>query len=200
MRVIDDVILSDSIIEERFVCDLEICKGRCCEEGDSGAPLAECELPLLEEVFPQVRPYMTPMGLAAVEEKGLYLRDRDFEWVTPCLERGLCAYALKDRGGHVRCAIEKAWYEGKITWKKPLSCHLFPIRVRKSPDEKELEFWNYQPRLDLCATSKLLGKKLGRPLFEFLKEPIIRAKGEGFYLKLEVEGRDFEEMKSHERD
>lgn len=181
MIAIENKLISDDVVEARFVCDLTRCKGGCCEDGDAGAPLEQQELALMNEVYPKVVPYMTPEGIREVERKGKYQYDQEFGWVTPTIEGKICAFGFRDESGTIKCAIEKAYLEGDITWKKPISCHLFPIRISKSQQDPDLEYVNYEPREDLCKAACSLGKKLKVPVYIFLKEALTRKYGEEFY-------------------
>lgn len=181
MIAIENKLVSDDVVEAKFVCDLNKCKGGCCEDGDAGAPLETPELDKLIEFYDVVKPYMTAEGIKQVERQGKYLYDHEFGWVTPTIEGQICAYGFRDDFGIIKCAIEKAYLEGKTDWKKPISCHLFPIRITKSKEDPDLEYVNYEPRQDLCKAACSLGKKLKVPTYQFLKEAIIRKYGEEFY-------------------
>ena len=185
MIAIDNILVSDQVVEEQFVCDLTKCKGGCCEDGDAGAPLEANELDELNKVFDIVRPYLTASGAREIEKVGRYIYDREFGWVTPTINSEICAYGFKDNQGIVKCAIEQAYNDGKISWKKPISCHLFPIRIQKSTND-DTEFVNYEPREELCSAACKLGKKLKVPAYVFLKEAIIRKYGEEFYATLDA--------------
>jgi Protein of unknown function (DUF3109) len=176
--VIDDVMLSDQIVEEQFVCDLIKCKGGCCEDGDAGAPLTHEEMDIINNVYEIVKPYLTKEGIDVIEKRGRYEFDAEFGWVTPTIQGKMCAYGHHDSKGIIKCGFEQAYYEGKITWKKPISCHLFPIKITKG---KQNELVNYEPREDLCSAACKLGTKLKVPVYEFLKEALIRKYGEDFY-------------------
>ncbi|MDP4217288.1 MAG: DUF3109 family protein, partial [Bacteroidota bacterium] len=126
MIAIDNVLVSDLVVEEQFVCDLLKCKGGCCEDGDAGAPLEKEEMARLKEVFEQVKPYLTAEGIREIERKGLYGYDREFGWVTPTIGAKMCAYGFRDARGIIKCGIEQAYYDGKTEWKKPISCNLYP--------------------------------------------------------------------------
>lgn len=186
MIAIDNKLVSDEIIEKQFVCDLMKCKGGCCEDGDAGAPLEVSELDELIHNYEAVKPYLTEAGIKEIEKAGKYHYDREFGWVTPTIKGEMCAYGFRDENGIIKCGIEKAYNEGKIKWRKPLSCHLFPIRVSKSKEDPDLEYLNYEPRQDLCKAACKLGKRLEVPVYVFLKESIIRKYGEEFYKALEA--------------
>ncbi len=187
MLVIDNILISDDVIEKQFVCDLVKCKGGCCEEGDAGAPLDKEELDIILENFEAVKPYLTPESIAEIERKGKYVYNREFGWVTPTLgdDREICVYGSRDAKGIIKCAFEQAYYDGKISWKKPISCHLFPIIASKGR-HGDYQRVNYEPREKLCNPACGLGKKLQVPAYEFLKEPLTRKFGEEFYKALEA--------------
>ena len=186
MIVIDNKLVSDEIVEKQFVCDLVKCKGGCCEDGDAGAPLELNELDELIHSYEIVKPYLTEAGIRSIETHGKYVYDREFGWVTPTIKGAMCAYGFKDENGIIKCGIEKAYNEGKISWKKPISCHLFPIRLNKSKEDENLEYLIYEPRPDLCSAACKLGKHLRVPVYVFLKESLIRKYGEEFYNALEA--------------
>ena len=179
---IDNVLVSDLVIQEQFVCDLTKCKGGCCEDGDAGAPLTKQELKEIEKVLDVVKPYLTKEGLKVIEKSVKYEYDQEFGWVTPTIEGKMCAYGFRDSNGIIKCAFEQAFYDGKTEWKKPISCHLFPIRIKKT---KTYEMVNYEPRPSLCRPGCQLGKKLKVPVYQFLKEALIRKYGQEFYDVLE---------------
>src|SRR5579863_7466770 len=155
MIAIDNVLVSDKVIDEQFVCDLNKCKGGCCEDGDAGAPLEKEEIVILNEIYETVKPYLTPEGIKEIEKNGNYTYDREFGWVTPTIGGNMCAYGLRDKSGVIKCGIEQAYYDGKITWKKPISCHLYPIKIKKT---KEYEMVNYKPRESMCKPACVLGQ------------------------------------------
>ncbi len=180
MIVLQNTVISDDIRDNFFVCNLEKCKGDCCVEGDLGAPLADDELAILAESYEHIKPYMTGAGKLAVEEQGLYVQDFEGDYSTPTIDNRECAYALYDEQGILKCAIEQAYYDGKISWKKPISCHLYPIRVTKYDGFEAL---NYD-RWSICASACNFGKDLGVRVYQFLKEPLIRKYGEDWYNEL----------------
>lgn len=180
MISIDNVLISDEVVEEQFVCDLVKCKGGCCVDGDAGAPLENDELKDLINVYEFVKPYLTQEAITKVETQGKYTYDKEFGWVTPTVSSGMCAYGIIDEKGIVKCGIERAYNDGKVSWKKPISCHLFPIRIKKSKKSKT-DLVNYEPREDLCKAACTLGKKLKIPVYIFLKDALIRKYGNDFY-------------------
>ncbi|MDE1191251.1 MAG: DUF3109 family protein [Arachidicoccus sp.] len=186
MIAIGNVLVSDEVISEQFVCDLHKCKGGCCEDGDAGAPLETHELKALENAYEASKKYMTKEGIAEVEKNGKYILDEHFGWVTPTINNAICAYGFRDEKGIIKCAIEQAYNDGKVSWKKPISCHLFPIKIQTSKLDKDLEYMNYEPREDLCKPACKLGKSLKVPAYRFLKESIIRKYGEDFYEALDA--------------
>jgi hypothetical protein len=192
MFVIDDILISDQIAEEQFVCDLVACKGGCCVDGDAGAPLDHDELKELNAVYDVVLPYLSDESRLILESQGKYVYDREFGWVTPTISNGMCAFGIVGKNGIVKCGIEQAYRDGKTGWKKPISCHLFPIRVKKT---KKAEMLNYEPRQDLCSAACTLGKKLKMPVYRFLKDPITRKYGKDFYEAIEATARHYETEK-----
>ena len=193
MISIGDVLISDQVVEEQFVCDLIKCKGGCCVDGDAGAPLGDDELSELNQAFKEVLPYLSKESVKELERQGNYIYDNEFGWVTPTVSSGMCAYGVTDAKGIVKCGIEQAYNEGKITWKKPLSCHLFPIRIKKSRTGKK-DLVNYEPREDLCKAACTLGKKLKVPVYIFLKDALIRKYGNEFYKALSATA-DYQQSK-----
>ena len=189
MIAIDNVLVSDQVVEAQFVCDLMKCKGGCCEDGDAGAPLEKDELEIINNIFETIKPYLTKDGLRWIEKHGRYVYDREFGWVTPTIEGKMCVYGFRDENGIIKCGIEQAYRDGKIDFKKPISCHLYPITI-KSGKKGDYDRVNYEPRETLCKPACALGKKLKVPVFEFLKEPLIRKYGEGFYNALEKVAED----------
>ena len=183
MLTVEHVILSDDIVDNFFVCNLDKCKGACCVEGDLGAPLEQDELPIMEEILETVKPYLNEAGLKEIEKQGPYILDEEGEFSTPIINGRECAYSIYDEQNVLKCGIEMAHKDGKIDFKKPISCHLYPIRVGKYD---EFEAVNYD-RWDICSAACAFGKELSVPLYEFLKEPLVRKYGEEWYGKLLVE-------------
>ena len=177
---IGNKLVSADLLEKRFVCDLNACKGACCVEGDAGAPLKMSEISMLESILDDVKPYMTDEGLKAVEKSGVFYMDADNDPVTTLMEGGACAFTSFDADGTAKCGIEQAYYDKKIKWKKPLSCELFPIRVK---EYRKYTAVNYE-EIDICKPACACGDQLNVPVYRFLKTPIIRAFGEAFFNEL----------------
>ncbi|HAN00730.1 MAG TPA: DUF3109 domain-containing protein [Marinilabiliales bacterium] len=182
MLQIENTLISLDILEKKFVCNLHACKGACCVEGDSGAPLDAEETPILEQIFPQVKPYMTPEGIETVQKLGTWVVDDDGDKVTPLVNNRECAYVYRNQEGIVLCAIEKAFNEGKVSFQKPVSCHLYPIRVKKYAD---FDAVNYESN-HLCVPARVNGEKLGVPVYQFVRGPLIRKFGEEWFHQLEI--------------
>lgn len=182
MIEIDDKIVSADLLRECFACDIAQCKGICCVEGNAGAPLEAEEVGILEREYAAYKPYMTPEGIEAVERQGFMVIDEDGDLTTPLVGDAECAYTYSENGITL-CAIEKAWLEGKTAFRKPISCHLYPIRVvRFSNGTAGL---NYH-RWSVCAPARECGRRLGIPVYKALREPIVRRFGEEFYKALEA--------------
>ena len=181
MIEIDDKIVSSDLLRECFACDLGKCKGICCVEGDAGAPLELDEVDLLEEEYPNYAPYMTEEGRKEVERQGFMVVDADGDYTTPLVNNAECAYAFSENGVTF-CAIERAYREGKCSFLKPISCHLYPIRVMQFSNGTY--GLNYH-RWSVCRDAVECGKKIGLPVYRALKEPIIRRFDEEFYKALE---------------
>ena len=195
MIAIDNKLISDEIVTAQFVCDLNKCKGACCEDGDAGAPLNLDELDELIQNYAEIKPNLTADGVKAIEKQGKYVYDNEFGWVTPTIKGAMCAYGFRDENNIIKCGIEKAYNEGKISWKKPVSCHLFPIRTSISKINTDQEYLNYEPREDVCKPACKLGKQLKVPVYIFLKEAIIRKYGEDFYNALDATAQHMKKAK-----
>ncbi len=184
MIQIENAIVSLDIFEKKFVCNISKCKGMCCVYGESGAPLEEEELTILEQVYPKVKPYMTQEAIDVVEKEGVYVTDFDNDTVTPLVGAEDCVYTCSENGT-IFCAIEKAYLSGEINFRKPVSCHLYPIRITKYTDFEAVNYhqWN------ICSDALKLGIQTGTPLYVFLKEPLIRKYGEEWYEQLCIAAR-----------
>ena len=187
MILIDNTCISDDVAEKFFVCNLEKCKGACCVEGDLGAPLEKSELAILDEIYPLVKPYLMPSGIEAIEKQGLYEPDEDGDFVTTTIDGRECVFANYDQRGVLKCGIEQAYNDGKVDFKKPISCHLYPIRITKYDSFHAL---NYD-RWPICSPACSFGEELGVEVYKFLKEPLIRMYGPSWYGELvqEIENK-----------
>ncbi|MDB4324345.1 DUF3109 family protein [Crocinitomicaceae bacterium] len=188
---VHDKVVSTQIFERKFVCDLSACKGACCIEGDAGAPLTFEEVDILEETLDAITPYMRHEGIKAIEKQGVFYMDQDNEPVTTLVNEKECAFVYFDDNGITKCAVEQAHMDGKSDFKKPISCHLYPIRTKKFDDFTALNYdvW------DICAPACDCGSKLNVPVFRFLKEAIIRAFGGSFFKELELVSKELEKEK-----
>lgn len=181
MFQIGNAIVSDEVIEKEFVCNLTACKGQCCIDGDAGAPLDENETEILDEIYETIKPYLRTEGIKAIEDQGKWVIGSDGEYETPLINGGECAYVIFD-GNTALCAIEQAYNEGLVSWKKPISCHLYPIRIK---EYSQFSAVNYN-KWHICDDACTLGKELEVPVYRFLKEPLIRKYGEDWYKELSL--------------
>jgi len=178
---IKNTLVSDNVALTQFVCNLSKCKGACCVEGEMGAPLEDNERHILEDIYEDVKPFLTEEGIEAIEKNGKYVLDEDNEFSTTLIERNTaCAYVTYDEKGITKCGIEKAFEAGKIDYQKPISCHLYPIRITKyaSFDAVNYDEW------EICSPACSLGKELKVPVYKFLKTPLIRKYGTEWYDEL----------------
>ena len=183
MIIIRNTILSDDFLSARFVCDLPKCKGECCVGGDAGAPLEEEEISLLEDEIENILPFMTKAGRQVVAENGVFDYDEAGNFVTPLVDGKECAFAGFHENGVAYCTIEKAWNEGKTHFRKPISCHLYPVRLAKKGG---FTYVNYH-QWSVCNPARKLGERIGTPLYKFLKEALVRKFGQEWYAQLEKE-------------
>ncbi len=174
-------IVSEDIIDNDFVCNISACKGACCIDGDAGAPVEAQETEILQGIYPKVKPFLRPEGIAAIENQGVYTVSEDGEFETPLIDGKDCAYVIFDTNKVALCAIEEAYNQGEISWKKPVSCHLYPVRVQ---DYSEFSAVNYH-KWQICDDACTLGKSLQVPIYKFVKEALIRKFGEDWYTELE---------------
>ena len=188
MIQIDDKLISEDLFSEEFVCNLAKCKGICCVEGDAGAPLDEDETKILDEIYPKIKSYLRPEGIQAIEEQGTYTLDFEGDLVTPLVNNAECAYVIFDEKGYTKCAIEKAYEDGVIDWQKPISCHLYPIRITEYSNFSAINYHEW----DICSDACTLGKELGVKVYQFLKKPLIRKYGEEFYQTLSETAEEWE--------
>jgi hypothetical protein len=181
MVEIGKTLVSFDVFREFFLCDLEMCRGACCIEGDSGAPLEEEEAKFIETDFDTFSGFLPEEHRLAVQQQGFTLTDKDGDLVTPLVNNRQCAYSFFDEEGILKCSIEKAWQLGRTNFRKPVSCHLFPIRIHHY---RYYDAVNYES-IDICRAGRECGMKSRIPLYRFLKEPLIRKYGETWYTELE---------------
>jgi hypothetical protein len=195
MILIQDKLVSEELFEEEFVCNLDACKGACCVEGEGGAPLEESELQVLKKEFKHYKDYLTEAGKAELKDQGYWVEEEwkgEKIWSTPLMnQHGACAYVVYENGIAL-CGIEKAWKAGATNFRKPISCHLYPIRVQTLKNGTEA--LNYH-RWKICSPACANGKKLGVPVYQFLKEAIIRKYGQAFYDEMDEIGRQWAAQK-----
>lgn len=191
MFQINDTIVASDIIEENFLCDLSVCKGECCVEGDSGAPLENEEVKIIEDLLPQVWNDLSPAAQEIIKKQGVAYKDSDGEMVTSIVNGKDCVFTYYDEKGICKCAIEKAYREGRVDFYKPISCHLYPIRLQKY---KSFTAVNYH-RWSVCKAAVLLGNKEGLKIYRFLKEPLIRRFGEDWYQELTLVAEEYTKSK-----
>lgn len=174
-------IVSEDIIEKDFVCNLSACKGACCIDGDAGAPLEKNETKILEDIYPKVKPFLRKEGIDAIEDQGTSTVSKDGELETPLIDGADCAYVIFDEKNVALCAIEEAYNQGEIDFKKPISCHLYPVRVKEYSEFSAVNYHHWQ----ICDDACTLGKELQIPVYRFVKQALIRKFGEDWYEDLE---------------
>jgi hypothetical protein len=182
MIKIGDTLISDDVLEEFFVCDIEKCKGACCVEGDLGAPLDEDELEKLKKNINGIAPYLTEEGRQEIEKQGLYVYDFEGDYSTPTIRGKECAYAIYDEKGSLKCGIELAYENGKSDFSKPISCHLYPIRISNNITNIAVNYDQWH----ICNPACILGRELKMPVYRFLKDALIRKFGNAWYDQLEA--------------
>lgn len=187
MILLENTLISEDILENEFVCNISKCKGACCEIGDAGAPLTREEVALIEQALPVVKPLMTEAGLQVLDERGFVERDTDGELVTTTVGGRECLFAKKESNGTWTCTIEEAHLAGKTEFRKPISCHLYPIREIRTGTITGL---NYD-RWDICSDACSLGQELQVPVYKFTREALIRRFGEDWYQELENLAEDY---------
>ena len=194
MLRIDDTIFSFDILEKKFRCNLPECLGNCCRYGDSGAPLSDSEVKILDDIWPDVKSFLRPEGIEAIREKGRSVRDFENDWVTPLIGDAECAYTIIKDGIYM-CGIELAWSDSRISFRKPLSCHLFPARIKYYSNFRAV---NYQ-EISICSPALKTGQAEGIYVYEFLKEPLIRALGKDLYNELCIAAVELRNNKTLEK-
>jgi hypothetical protein len=178
-------LVSEEIIEKEFVCNLSACKGACCVDGDAGAPLEEKETEILVDIYQKIKPFLRKEGIDAIEAQGAFVKGEDGEWETPLIDNSECAYTIFNEQGIAKCGIEQAFEKGAIRWKKPVSCHLYPVRVKEYTALTAVNYHKWQ----LCDPACQLGESLQVPVFRFVKDALIRKFGKKWYAELEEVAR-----------
>ena len=181
MFQIGKAIVSEEIIQKDFLCNLSACKGACCIDGEAGAPLEKEETKILEAIYPKVKLFLRKESIKAIEKQGAFITTEEGDFETPLIDGADCAYVIFDKKGIALCALEEAYNQGVTSWKKPVSCHLYPVRVK---DYSEFSAVNYE-KWEICDDACALGKELQVPIYKFVKEALIRKFGEDWYAELE---------------
>jgi len=182
MIAIENTIVSEDLLEKKFICDLSKCKGACCVEGTSGAPLEHEEIQVMEDIYEKVKPYMNKEGIAEIDKLGVFVMDTDGDYVTPLVDgHKHCAFVVFEKG-IAKCSIEKAYNDGIIDFKKPVSCHLYPVRITKFKDYEAVNIQQWS----VCKPAYALGKKADVPVYKFLEEPLTRRFGKNWYNQLKI--------------
>jgi len=190
MLQIDDTIVSLALIEKKFSCDLKACKGSCCRYGDTGAPLTADEAAALDRIWPDLWPFLRPEGIRAIEAQGTSLTDIEGELVTPLIHNEECAYTIIEDGIY-RCGIETAYNAGNVDFKKPLSCHLFPVRVKHYRDFRAVNYEEWA----ICKPGVESGVRHNTDLCVYLREPLVRAFGQEWYNQLVWAAKEYGQNK-----
>lgn len=186
MFQIGKTIISEELLAEEFVCNLSACKGACCVDGDAGAPLTTEETAILEKIYPKVKPLLRKEGIEAIEEQGTWVTGSDGEPETPLVEGKECAYVIFD-GKTALCGIEQAYNQGLVDWKKPVSCHLYPVRIKEFAEFSAVNYHEWH----ICSPACELGAALKVPVYKFVKEALIRRFGETWYAQLEKTAEEY---------
>ena len=191
MFQIDDTLISEEIISEEFVCNISKCKGKCCVSGSAGAPLEKGETKILEKLYNKISPFLSKKGRMAIKKQGNYVIGFDGDLETPLIENKECAYTVFDKGGVAQCGIEKAYNNGAIKWNKPISCHLYPIRVNKYPTFTAVNYHEWS----VCDSACSLGAELKVPVYKFVKNALVRKFGKKWFKKLSLFAKDWKNKK-----
>lgn len=186
-------LVSEEIIKNDFVCNLSACKGACCIDGEAGAPVEPEERAIMEKIYPKVKPYLRKEGIEAIEKQGIYITRENGEIETPLIDDADCAYVTFDDKGTALCGIEEAYNAGEIAWKKPVSCHLYPVRIQEYSSFSAV---NYH-RWEICDDACSLGAELQVPVYKFVKDALIRKYGEDWYRELEEVASNISKTKAN---
>lgn len=180
MIKVQHVILSEDIATAKFACNISRCKGACCVVGDAGAPVNKNEIPVLRKAFKKLKNQLDPRAVEVVNKKGVVQGDNTSGYEISCIDSGECVFVQKDENGVATCAIQNAYYSGDFNWEKPISCHLYPIRLKQIG---EFEYANFEYIPELCSAGCKHGEDEGIYLADFLKESLIRRYGEEWYIE-----------------
>lgn len=189
MFAIGKTIVSEEILQKEFVCNLSACKGACCVDGDAGAPLEEDEALILKDIFPKIKPFLRKEAIATIEAQGTHVVGEEGGLETPLLNGAECAYVIFD-GKTALCGIEQAYNQGIISWKKPVSCHLYPVRIQQYSEFSAVNYHQWHICSDACS----LGKELQVPIYQFVKEALIRKFGPEWYQELELVAEEWKKQ------
>ncbi len=180
MFQVGKTLISEEVLEEEFVCNLSACRGACCVEGDGGAPLDEEEVAKVEQNLDAIKPFLRKEGVEVIEKQGFWYTDEDNEKLTSLVDHKECVFVTYDAQGITKCGMEEAYLEGKTDFKKPISCHLYPIRLKQYQNFVAVNYHRWQ----ICEAACFHGKELNVAVYKFLKEPLIRKFGEDWYNEL----------------
>lgn len=189
---VQDVILSEDIATAKFACNISRCKGACCVVGDAGAPVSKEEIPVLRKAFEKLRDKLHPEAVHKAREEGVVLGNSEEGYEINCIGSGECIFVQKNETGVAVCAIQNAYYQGDFHWEKPISCHLYPIRLKRIAG---MEYANFEYIPELCSAGCRKGEDEGIYLAAFLKRALERRYGETWYREFlaacnEVRGAD----------
>lgn len=194
MILIDDVLVSRAVVEEEFVCNLSACKGACCVEGDEGARVTRDEIAIIEALYEKVKPYLTKEGIEKIEATGFFYEQENGNLSLETLNNKACVFLNYDDKGVALCGIQQAHADGVVDWPKPVSCHLYPIRIDQYKDFDAVNYYEW----DICSAACELGKQLKVPVYKFLKEPLVRKYGEDFFEQLEAAAKQLNNTEEEE--
>lgn len=187
MLQIQDTIVSLDLLERYFCCDIERCKGQCCIDGDAGAPITEAESEKIEQILPLIEEDLLPSAREVIAEQGVSYVDEEGDLVTSIVNGGNCVFTCYGEDGTCLCAIEKAWREGRVDFMKPMSCHLYPVRIKEYGTFTAVNYHRWK----ICKCAEVLGRKTGMRAYEFLKGPLTRRFGQDWYDELEFTAREY---------
>lgn len=181
MQIIGEVMVADAVLERKFVCQLDKCKGQCCVDGDAGAPLETEEIEIIQSELENIKPFMDQEGLKYLQENGFWEKDAEGDLTTVCRPAGECVFVFYNQNGYATCAIEEAWNQRKTNFRKPISCHLYPIRAKAYGEFTAINYHDWE----ICSDACQAGRELKVPVYAFLKEALIRKFGVKWYQELE---------------